>query len=54
MRSFPAPDGFSPALFEKAHFQPNLRPLKQDVVGDIGKVLTCPRKTLPFETGVLS
>ena len=39
MRSFPAPDGFSPALFEKAHFQPNLRPLKQDVVGDIGKVL---------------
>ena len=38
-RSFPAPDGFSPALFEKAHFAPNLRPLKQDVVGDVGKVL---------------
>jgi predicted permease len=39
VRSFPAPDGFSPALFEKAHFQPNLRPLKQDVVGDVGNVL---------------
>ena len=39
LRSFPAPDGFSPALFEKARFAPNLRPLKQDVVGDIGKVL---------------
>ncbi len=39
MRSFPAPDGFSPAIFEKAHIQPNLRPLKQDVVGDVGKVL---------------
>ena len=38
-RSFPAPDGFSPAIFEKAHIQPNLRPLKQDVIGDIGKVL---------------
>ena len=37
--SFPAPDGFSPALFEKAHISPNLRPLKQDVIGDIGKVL---------------
>ncbi len=39
IRSFPAPEGFSPALFEKAHFQPNLRPLKQDVVGDVGNVL---------------
>jgi len=38
-RSFPVPDGFSPTLFEKAHFAPNLRPLKQDVVGDVGKVL---------------
>jgi predicted permease len=39
IRSFPAPDGFSPALFEKAHIQPNFRPLKQDVVGDVGNVL---------------
>ena len=38
-RSFPAPDGFSVALFEKAGIAPNLRPLKQEVVGDIGKVL---------------
>lgn len=39
LRSFPAPDGFSVALFEKAHFGPNLRPLLEDVVGDVGKVL---------------
>jgi hypothetical protein len=39
IRSFPAPEGFSVALFEKAQFAPNLRPLKQDVVGDIGSVL---------------
>jgi predicted permease len=39
LRSFPAPEGFSITLFEKAHFAPSLRPLKQDVVGDVGKVL---------------
>jgi len=39
IRSFPAPDGFSISLFEKAHLAPLLRPLKQDVIGDIGKVL---------------
>src|ERR1700683_4474922 len=38
-RSFPAPEGFSVALFEKTQMAPTLRPLKQDVVGDIGKVL---------------
>jgi predicted permease len=38
-RSFPPPDGFSTKLFESAHFAPSLRPLKQDVVGDIGSVL---------------
>ncbi len=38
-RTFAAPDGFSVALFEKARFGPNLHPLKQDVVGDVGKVL---------------
>ncbi len=38
-RTFPAPDGFSVKLFEKAQIAPNLRPLKQDVVGDVGKVL---------------
>jgi predicted permease len=39
LRSFPPPEGFSASLFEKAHILPNLRPLKQDVVGDVGKVL---------------
>jgi predicted permease len=39
MRSFPAPDGFSTKLFENAHIAPNLRPLKQMVVGDVGNVL---------------
>jgi predicted permease len=38
-RTFPAPDGFSVKLFEKAQIAPNLRPLKQDVVGDVGQVL---------------
>jgi predicted permease len=39
LRTFPAPEGFSASLFEKARIAPNLRPLKQDVVGDVGKVL---------------
>ncbi|PWT89002.1 MAG: multidrug ABC transporter substrate-binding protein [Proteobacteria bacterium] len=38
-RSFPAPPGFSIKLFEQAHFGPNLRPLKQDVIGDVGGTL---------------
>jgi predicted permease len=37
--SFPAPPGFSLKLFEDAHIGPNVRPLKQDVVGDVGTVL---------------
>jgi predicted permease len=39
MHQFPAPPGFSMKLFEDAHIGPNVRPLKQDVVGDIGSVL---------------
>ncbi|TCK73554.1 ABC transporter permease [Acidipila rosea] len=39
LRSFPAPEGFSADLLEKARISPSLRPLKQDVVGDVGKVL---------------
>src|ERR1700720_4060432 len=39
MRSFPAPPGFSIKLFEDARIGPNIRPLKQDVVGDVGGVL---------------
>jgi len=38
-RSFPAPPGFSVKLFEAAKFGPNLRQLKQDVVGDVGSTL---------------
>lgn len=39
LRSFPPPPGFSLKLFEDARIGPNVRPLMQDVVGDIGKVL---------------
>ena len=39
MTSFPAPPGFSLKLFEQAHIGPQVRPLKQDVVGDVGSVL---------------
>jgi predicted permease len=37
--SFPPPPGFSAKLFQDAHFQAALRPLHQDVVGELGKVL---------------
>jgi putative ABC transport system permease protein len=39
MRSFPPPPGYSLNLFTGARVGPNLRTLKQDVVGDVGKVL---------------
>jgi predicted permease len=39
MRSFPAPDGFPVSLFEKVKLNPTARPLKQDVIGDVGNVL---------------
>ncbi len=39
MSTFPAPPGFSLKLFEDARITPNIRPLKQDVVGDMGNVL---------------
>ena len=38
-RSFPPPPGFSLELFEKAHIAPKLSSLKDDVIGDIGKLL---------------
>ena len=38
-RSFPPPPGFSLKMFDDARIGPNLRTLKQDVVGDVGKVL---------------
>ncbi len=37
--TFQAPPGFSHKLFEDAKIGPYLRPLKQDVVGDVGNVL---------------
>ncbi len=39
LRSFPAPDGFSAKVFEAAQLQPDLKPLKKIVIGDIGNVL---------------
>ncbi len=39
IRSFPAPQGFSREIFENAHFQPDLRTLKKDVIGDVGNAL---------------
>ena len=37
--SFPPPPGFSVKLFADARITPGLRPLKQDVIGSLGKVL---------------
>jgi predicted permease len=39
VQSFPAPEGFPLSLFEKIQMQPVPRPLKQDVIGDVGNVL---------------
>ena len=39
VKSFPAPDGFPLSLFEKIQMQPTPRPLKQDVIGDVGNAL---------------
>lgn len=38
-RKFPPPPGFSAKLFEQARFQPALRPLKEEVIGSLGKIL---------------
>jgi putative ABC transport system permease protein len=38
-RTFPPPPGFSLKMYEGMRLLPNLRPLKQQVVGDVGKVL---------------
>lgn len=39
MQKFPLPGGFTAEMFRAVRFGPNLHPLKQDVVGDIGNVL---------------
>jgi predicted permease len=38
-QSFPPPPGFSLRMFEDAHLGPIINPLKNEVVGDVGKVL---------------
>jgi predicted permease len=39
VKAWPPPPGFSRVLFENAHFGPKLKPLKDQVVGDIGATL---------------
>ena len=39
MQKFPPAPGISMKMFEEAHFGLSVRPLKHDVVGDVGKVL---------------
>jgi predicted permease len=39
LNSFPAPPGFSIDLFKKARIGPKVRPLSQDVIGDVSKLL---------------
>jgi putative ABC transport system permease protein len=39
MEKFPMPPGFTLKMVEEARLGANLRPLKQDAVGDIGKIL---------------
>jgi putative ABC transport system permease protein len=39
LKSWPPPAGFSRELFEHAGFAPKIKPLKQEVVGDIGATL---------------
>jgi predicted permease len=39
LESFPTPPGFSLELFKKARLGPSVRPLKRDVIGDVGKLL---------------
>ena len=39
LRSFPPPPGYSLKMFEDSQMGPNLRTLKQHMVGDVGKLL---------------
>jgi putative ABC transport system permease protein len=38
-RKFPAPPGFSSKMLDQAHIGPDVTPLKQSLVGDVGSVL---------------
>lgn len=39
LKAWPGPPGIDPKMFENAQFAPALRPLKRDVVGDVGNIL---------------
>ena len=39
LRSFPPPPGYTTKMFEDGRIAPNLRPLKQDIIGNLGNVL---------------
>ena len=39
MERFPMAPGFTKQMFQEARLAPNLRPLAQDVIGDVGRVL---------------
>jgi putative ABC transport system permease protein len=39
MRSFPPPPGYTLDMFQRLRLEPDVDPLKQDVVGDVGKLL---------------
>jgi len=39
LKAWPVPPGFDRALFENARLSPKLRPLKEDLVGDVGTTL---------------
>ncbi|HEY1760846.1 MAG TPA: ABC transporter permease [Bryobacteraceae bacterium] len=39
VKAWPPPPGYSSALFENAHLGPLVRPLKQDVIGNVGTTL---------------
>ncbi len=39
IQRFPMPPGFTKAMFEEIKLGPNVRPLAQDVIGDVGRVL---------------
>jgi putative ABC transport system permease protein len=39
LKAWPSPPGIDPKMFENARIAPALRPLKEDVVGEVGNVL---------------
>ena len=39
LRSWPSPPGFDSAVFRNARFGPQIQPLKQEIVGNVGAML---------------